>query len=167
MEYFHISYPSVDFLVGRLQTLITGWRADVHGEAAEALVTKIEILNRVLSWLNGEVLELIDYLKTVPYVAEKCISNRLAIYIPRHHHDLLWQLSADVEAFLIEARPVYELRGKFLRHFFLLIFQREVTQKDIISAVRELGVDVSWFSVLKDNRDLFVHSAASLPAVEP
>jgi uncharacterized protein (DUF433 family) len=89
-----------------------------------------------------------------------------AIDIPRHHHDLLWQLSADVEAFLIEARSVYELLGKFLRHFCLLIFQREVTQKDIISAVRELGVDVSWFSVLKDNRDLFVHSAASLLAVE-
>jgi hypothetical protein len=56
--------------------------------------------------------------------------------------------------------------GRFLKEFFQLIFHRKVTEREVIAAVEELGSDMTWVSLLKESRNLFVHNAASWLAVE-
>jgi len=171
MDYFHLSYPSADSFVGMLQTRLRQstssvlrerfgrWDPEIHGEPALAFATKVEMLNHIVTRLNVDVAKLVDYLKSVPDAVEQCIAERLALIVP--DRDLLWYLSLDVESFLFEARSAYELFGKFLKAFFQLIFQRAVTEHEVIDAVRPLGSDVSWIPLLKRSRDLFMHNAAS------
>ena len=80
--------------------------------------------------------------------------------------NLLWHLSVDVDAFLFEARSAYELLGRFLKEFFRLIFEHNITELEVIEAVRNLGGDVTWVAILKDSRNLFFHNAAPWPAAE-
>ena len=176
MDYFHLDYRSVDFLVGRLQTRLrqstsavlrerlTRWNPDVHGEPALAVVFKIEMLNRVLARLNSDVARLVEHLNSVPDAVEQCICEQRALSVP--DRDLLWHLSLDVDSFLFEARSVHEALGRFLKEFFRLIFEREVTEQEVVAAVEDLGSDVTWVPLLKESRNLFVHNAASWLAVE-
>jgi hypothetical protein len=176
MEYFHLTYPSVDFFVGRLQNRLrqstsallrrrlSDWNPDIHGEPALAVVAKIEILNRILVRLNADVAKLVEYLNSVPDAVEQCIGEGRALNVP--DHELLWHMSVDVEAFLFEARSAYEVLGRFLKEFFRLIFQREMTERDVIAAVTDLGGDVTWVPLLKEIRNLFAHNTASWLAVE-
>jgi hypothetical protein len=176
MDYFHVDYRSVDFFVGRLQNRLrqstsaslrgrfARWNPDVQGELAMAVVAKIEMLNRVLARLNADVARLVEYLSSVPDAVEQCICERRALRVP--DCDLLWHLSVDVEAFLFEARSAYEVLGRFLKEFFRLIFQREITELEAVAAVKDLGGDVTWVPLLKASRNLFVHNAASWLAVE-
>lgn len=176
MDYFHLSYPSADFFIGGLQnrlrqstsSVLRGrfarWDPDVHGELALAFVAKVEMLNHIVTRLNADVAKLVEYLNSVPGAVEQCISERRALIVP--DRDLLWHLSVDVESFLFEARSAYELLGRFLKQFFRLIFQRKVTEREAIAAVEDLGGDVTWVPLLKESRNLFVHSAASWLAVE-
>ena len=129
-----------------------------------AVVAKIEMLNRVLARLNGDVTRFVEYLSSIPDAVECCIRERRALTVP--DRDLLWHLSLDVEAFLFEAKSAYEVLGKFLKEFFRLIFQREITELEVIAAVKELGGDVNWVPLLKASRNLFLHNAASWLAVE-
>jgi hypothetical protein len=176
MDYFHLDYRSVDFFVGRLQTRLrqsasavlrarfARWDPDIHGEPALAVVAKIEMLNRVLARLNADVAQLVEYLNSVPEAVEQCICERRALSVP--NRNLLWHLSVDVDSFLFEARSAYEVLGRFLKEFFRLIFERNVTELEVIEAVKTLGGDVAWVAILKESRNLFLHNAASWLAVE-
>src|SRR5574342_372363 len=122
MDYFHLDYRSVDFLVGQLQTRLhqstspllrarfSQWDRDVHGEPAMAVVAKIEMLNRVLARLNADLAQLVGYLSSVPDAVEACIREQRALSVL--DRDLLWHLSVDIEAFLFEARSAYEILGQ-------------------------------------------------------
>ncbi len=176
MDYFHLSYPSADFFIGALQDRLrrstsfllrdrfARWDPDVHGEPALAVVGKVEMLNHIVKRLNADVARLVEYLNSIPEAVEQCIRERCALSVP--DSDLLWNLSVDVESFLFEARSAYELLGRFLSEFFRLIFEREVTEREAIAAVQDLGGDVTWIPLLRESRNLFVHNATSWLAVE-
>lgn len=122
------------------------------------------MLNRIIERLNTDVAQLSEHLRGVPDAVEQCIAERLALTIP--DRDLLWRISVDVDAFLFEARSAYELLGKFLVPFFKLIFERKITESEIIQAVGDLGGDIGWVTVLRENRKLLFHHAAPWMAVE-
>jgi hypothetical protein len=176
LDYFHLNYPETDFFIGRFHTRLrqstsvtlrarfAKWKPDIHGEPAIALVGKIAFLNLAINRLNANLNTLIRYLKTVPQDVEQCIPEHRALNIPEH--DLLWALSLDTETFLFETRSAYELLGHFLKGFFALIFEREITERDILRAITDLGADTSWVPILRDSRQLFFHNAASWLAVE-
>jgi hypothetical protein len=175
MEYFHLNHRPVDFFVGRLQTRLrqsssaklrgrfAQWESDVHGEAALAVVAKIEMLNRAMAWLDADVAKLVEYLDSAPAVVEQCIRERRAPTIAKLD---LWRLCLGIETFLFEARSTYQIPGKFLDGFFRLVFRRRITETEVVSAVSARGGDVTWIPLLKENRDWFAHSAASWLAVE-
>ncbi len=176
VQYFHLDYRSVDYFIGRIQSRLRNsssavlrqrfskWDPDVHGEPALAVVAKIEMLNRVIDRLNADMAELTAHLKGVPNAVEQCIAERRALSMP--DRGLLWRISIDIDSFLFEARSAHELLGKFLSQFFALIFERKITETEVLQAVRELGGDVAWVPILRDARQLFFHNAASWMAVE-
>jgi hypothetical protein len=176
IEYFHLDYRPVDFFIGRLQTRLRGssssllrerfsrWDPEVHGEPALAVVAKIEMLNRVVARLNHSLAKLVEHLKTVSDAVEICVLEHRALSLP--DRDLLWDLSVDVDSFLFEGRSIYELLGKFVAAFFGLIFERRVTEPEIIEAIQQFGTDMTWVPVLREGRKLFFHSVAPWLAVE-
>ena len=176
MEYFHLDYRSIDYLIGRIQTRLrqsashvlrqrfAKWDPAVHGELALAFVAKVEMLNRVIDRLNRDVTQLAEHLKGVPDAVEHCITEQRALSVP--DRDLLWRASVDADAFLFEARSAYELFGKFLNQFIMLVFEREVKEADAIQAIETLGGDVVWVTLLRDHRTLFFHNSAPWLAVE-
>src|SRR5581483_6878439 len=176
MEYFHLDYRSVDYFIGRLQTRLRSsssatlrerfgrWDPETHGEPAMAIVAKIEMLNRVVGRLNSDLGQLCAHLETVPDKVEQCIVEGRALSIP--NSDLLWQISIDIDSFLFEARSAYELLGKFLHAFFALIFERRITEEQVVGAVKDLGGEVAWIPILRENRKLFFHNTSPWIAVE-
>lgn len=176
MDYFHLDYRPVDYFVGRLQTRLLQsksaslrerfrrWDADTQGEPALAIVTKIEMLKRTVERLNADIAQMNEYLQGMPAAVEQCIRERRALNLP--NRDVVWNMLVDIDGFLFEARSAYELLGKFLRAFFALIFQRKISEAEIIAAVRELGGDVAWVPTLRESRKLFFHNTAAWLAVE-
>lgn len=176
MEYFHLDFPTSDRLIRSIQTRLRQsssaklreridlWEPETHGEIALAVVTKVEMLNRIVTRLNNDLTALTEHLKKMPQEVEQCIAEVRALHIP--DPDFVWNLLVDTDSFLFEARSAYELLGKFVKVLFELVFERKVREEDIFRELRALRVDVEWARLLQESRIHFFHSAAPWLAVE-
>jgi len=73
---------------------------------------------------------------------------------------LAYELLADIDAFIFEARSTYEILGKFLVTFYKVIFNQVLTEEDLRAILRDGGLDVEWTTLLRDERVLFFHETA-------
>jgi len=85
MEYSHLDFPTSDRVVRLIQTRLHGsssvrlrgrlkhWDPDIHGELALAVVAKVEMLNRIVTRLNNDLIFLTEQLKTVPKAVENAL----------------------------------------------------------------------------------------------
>jgi hypothetical protein len=73
---------------------------------------------------------------------------------------LAYDLLADIDAFIFEARSTYEVLGKFLGVFYKGIFNEILTEETLKAILRDAGLDVEWTVLLRGERILFFHETA-------
>ncbi|MGO9450962.1 MAG: hypothetical protein ACLQDV_07935 [Candidatus Binataceae bacterium] len=127
-------------------------------DIAVAVATKLVILGTVVGRFNSDYDKL---LKLVADDAKRIQLNRetgTVWSVPNKR--LSYELLADIEAFIFEARSTYEILGKFLSTFCKVIFNQVLTEEDLKAVLRDRGLDVAWTTLLRDERILFFHETA-------
>jgi hypothetical protein len=133
-------------------------RDSVLGDFAIAVATKLAIFRTVVDRFNSDYRKL---LKLAADDAERIKTNRETGTVWRVPNELIaYELLADIEAFIFEARSTYEILGKFLGTFSKVIFNQTLTEEDLRTVLREGGLDVAWTTLLQDERILFFHNTA-------
>jgi hypothetical protein len=128
------------------------------GDLAIALATKLMILGTVVRRFNSDYDAL---LKLADDEAERIKINRNTGTVWSLSDDrLTYELLAGIDAFIFEARSIYEILGKFLVTFCRNIFGQAVTEEILKGILREAGLDVAWATLLHDERILFFHQTA-------
>jgi hypothetical protein len=133
-------------------------RDSALGDFAIAVATKLVILRTVVGRFNA------DYRKVLKLAADdakRIQTNRETGTVWRVPDELIaYELLADIEAFIFEARSTYEILGKFLGTFCKVIFNQTLTEEDLKAVLRDGGLDVAWTTLLRDERILFFHYTA-------
>jgi hypothetical protein len=128
------------------------------GDRAIAVATKLAILQRVVGRLNS------DYQKLLKLAADDAariqINRETGTVWSVANENLAYDLLADIDAFIFEARSTYEILGKFLGAFYKGIFNENLTEETLKEILRDGGLDVEWTALLRDERILFFHETA-------
>lgn len=128
------------------------------GDRAVAVATKLAILGTVVGRFNSDYDRLrklaTEDLKRIQINRETRTVWRLA------DERLAYDLLADIDAFVFEARSTYEILGKFLRAFNDAIFKQVWHEENLKAILREGGGDVEWTTLLRDERILLFHETA-------
>jgi len=128
------------------------------GDCAIAVATKLAILGTVVARFNSDYSKL---LKLAEDDAERIQINRKTGTVwSLVNERLAYELLADIDAFIFEARSTYEILGKFLVTFYKVIFNQVLTEEDLRAILRDGGLDVEWTTLLRDERILFFHETA-------
>jgi len=175
-QFFHIDYrPRVTWLYPiynrlnstnsvTLKAAYAKWEATELPELALAVATKLALLQTVVKRFNS------DYERLLAKVCqdEQRITHHLAtgtVWTIPDDETLPFELVADLDAFIFEARSAYEITGKFVTALFRLLLGRTLTQEDLKGVLRESGLDVTWTLLLQEERKLFFHKTAPWLAV--
>ena len=133
-------------------------RDSTLGDFAIAVATKLAILGAVVNRFNADYRNL---LKLAADDAKNIQTNRETGTVWRVPDTrIAYEVLADIEAFIFEARSTYEILGKFLRTFCKVIFDKVLTEEDLKAILRSGGLDVAWTTLLRDERVLFFHNTA-------
>jgi hypothetical protein len=128
------------------------------GDFAIAVATKLAVFQTVVNRFNADYRRL---LKLAADDSKQIKTNRETGTVWRvPNESIAYELLADVEAFIFEARSTYEILGKFLVTFLRVIFNQVLTEGDIKTVLRDGGLDVAWTTFLRDERVLFFHDTA-------
>jgi hypothetical protein len=128
------------------------------GDRAIAVATKLAILQRVVGRFNSDYEKL---LKLAADDAERIQINRETGTVWSVANELLaYDLLADIDAFIFEARSTYEILGRFLGGFYKSIFNEILIEETLKAILRDGGLDVEWTALLRDERILFFHETA-------
>ena len=132
--------------------------ATALGDRAIAVATKLAILGMVVGRFNS------DYSKLLKLAADDAariqVNRETGTVWSLVNERLAYELLADIDAFIFEARSTYEILGKFLVTFYKVIFNQVLTEEDLRAIFRDGGFDVEWTALLRDERILFFHETA-------
>jgi hypothetical protein len=133
-------------------------------ELGFAITTRMHMLGLCIRRLNNRVAQLREELKSdIPKIEDALA--RQGAFTPKDK-DLPYELLLDMDSFIFETRPLYEIVGKFLVELFRTLFGRKVTQGDLQSILSSNGIDTRWIAELQENRKLFFHQTAPWVAIE-
>jgi hypothetical protein len=128
------------------------------GDSAIAVATKLAIFETVVGRFNSDYAKL---LKLAADDAERIQINRETGTVwSLADERLAYDLLADIDAFIFEARSTYEVLGKFLGVFYKGIFNEILTEETLKAILRDAGLDVEWTVLLRGERILFFHETA-------
>jgi hypothetical protein len=127
-------------------------------DCAIAVATKLAILGTVVGRFNSDYGRL---LRLAEDDAERIQINRKTGTVwSLVNERLAYELLADIDAFIFEARSTYEILGKFLVTLYKVIFNQALNEEDLRAILRDGGLDVEWTTLLRDERILFFHETA-------
>ena len=133
-------------------------RDSALSDFAIAVATKLAIFSTVVNRFNADYRRL---LKLAVDDAQQIKTNRETGTVWRVANEFIaYELLADIEAFIFEARSTYEILGKFSDTFSRVIFNQILTEEDLKTVLRDGGLDVAWTTLLRDERILFFHDTA-------
>lgn len=176
MEVIHLDFePPTIAWIGSLQARVhksssvelqrrySRWAEVGLGELALAVATRLAICVRVrqnLSQLLEKLREEIQDWDRLDEAIETPFCFR-----PSDQ----WQLfdtCAAVDSLIFEFRSVYEVLGKFATTFGREILGRQVTEAELLRALRDVGGNTEWVELIRENRKLFFHETAPWIALQ-
>lgn len=175
-DFFHLAYLSDDRwlrpLMSRLRessskTLrqrMNEWGDGPLSEMGLALATKLELLRIAVARFDADLDELSKEIEKRPDEVKRCIVEKAALVLPKKA--LTFQIVADIDSFLFEARSAYEIVGRFLREFFSQILQQEIDESALKTVLAAEGCDTHWIDVLRGERIRFFHQTTPWIALE-
>ncbi len=123
-----------------------------------AITTRMAILAVCIRRLNESVARLRDEVKNDLPQVEACLKGGY-VFRPRDSA-LVYQVLADMDAFIFETRSLYEILGKFLVTLFGALFGRKLTEDDILRLLKDNKINTDWIESLREARKLFFHETA-------
>jgi hypothetical protein len=179
MEYFHISYisevPLPYPIINRLRALKESRRGSLGtwgprmGNAAIALSTKIRAVQITVQRLNKDIRKLDEELSTRAAEVDRCIARKPMALVLRDD-EIGFCLVASLDAFLYEARSLYEMLRTFVLMFTRHILQKRCNEagaeRILKKAMQDNGHGFDWAVELRRNRAVFFHETAPWIAME-
>ena len=135
------------------------WEATELPEQALALATKLVVLRIVVARFNENYRKLLHEISR----CESEIRQHLArgtVWTLHDDEELAFRLVADIDAFIFEFRSAYEMTGKFVRGIFVLLFERNLSERELREVLEQAGLKLDWIELLQNERKLFFHDVA-------
>ncbi len=155
-------YPIYNRLNSTTSSVLKARWSDIPVELSElglAVATKLALLLTTVGRFNGDYAKLLEKAKQdAQHISEHVRTN--TVWDVPDSERLPFDLIAELEAFIFEARSTYEILGKFLTTLFRIVFERKINEKDLKEVLRNEGLDVAWARLLQDERKLFFHDTA-------
>ncbi len=173
MKFFHIDWLPRTRWGYRLVRRFDGCRdpslrdrAKQHWPAEQmiAFATRLALIRVIQRQFNEDIAALSKEFEKKTAEIQKCIPEHKALRLK--DSDLAFRLVAGIDAFIFEARSLYEILGVLVSRIAGNVLGIKVDERALRKIVGVEGHDTSWIDDLRDERIRFFHETSPWLAVK-